>query len=35
LTEGVRQLHAILARVAGVQVAPELKPMARSTVCLL
>jgi len=26
LTEGVRQLHAILARVVGQEVAPELKP---------
>ncbi len=26
LTEGVRQLHAILARVAGVEIAPALRP---------
>jgi iron complex transport system substrate-binding protein len=26
LTEGVRQLHAVLARVMGVEVAPELRP---------
>jgi len=29
LTEGVRQLHAILARVAGVPVAPQLAPAER------
>jgi iron complex transport system substrate-binding protein len=26
LTEGVRQLHAVLARVAGVAIAPALRP---------
>jgi iron complex transport system substrate-binding protein len=30
LTEGVRQLHAILAGVAGVAVPPELRPSSRS-----
>lgn len=29
LTEGVRQLHAILARVAGCSVAPDLRPAER------
>jgi iron complex transport system substrate-binding protein len=29
LTEGVRQIHAILARVAGVEVAPSLKPQEK------
>lgn len=29
LTEGVRQIHAILARVAGVEVAPQLKPQEK------
>lgn len=27
LTEGVRQIHQVLARVAGVEVAPELRPV--------
>ena len=35
LTEGVRQLHAVLARVADADVAPELKPTEFSDDCLL
>jgi iron complex transport system substrate-binding protein len=30
LTEGVRQLHAILAHVAGVEVSPELRPQEKT-----
>ena len=30
LTEGVRQLHAILAHVAGVEVPPELRPLEKT-----
>jgi iron complex transport system substrate-binding protein len=29
LTEGVRQIHAILARVVGVNVSPSLKPQEK------
>jgi iron complex transport system substrate-binding protein len=35
LTEGVRQLHAILARVAGVEIPASLQPAEMSTPCLL
>jgi len=35
LTEGVRQLHAVLARVVDADVAPELKPIKISAQCLL
>ncbi len=35
LTEGVRQLHAILARVVGIDVAPALKQLQEEDPCLL
>jgi len=35
LTEGVRQLHAVLARVVDADVAPELKPTEFTDPCLL
>ena len=35
LTEGVRQLHAVIARIVGAEVTPELSPTEFGSTCLL